>query len=308
MTDRVAVEVGPQAEEHDGALFGSELLNPEEASRLLARGPGRLVVFMGEQGTGKTSLCIELYERQRHAGASARFAGSWTLLAFEALAHHRRLAGAPLPATHDELDPHGREILHLALSSGDAPLHLLLANLPGEVFRRLADNQISVADVPWLRRADKLVLIVDGARLCDPATRSTALTRVRQLAERLRSSELPHPGGRLALLVSKWDLVQADPAAAAYWEPRQAELLEDLRVLDEQATALHAAANQNGSRDGLAALRAWLLEIDVPAFDLASPTWNAPHFEPLPEPPPAEQPLRWLPEPRPWWAFWRRRR
>jgi len=383
MSDNAEVELTPRADEHEGSLFGPELLNPEEASRLLARGPGRLVVFMGEQGAGKTSLCIELYERQRHGGSNARFAGSWTLLAFERLAHHRRHAGAPLPAAHDELDPNGREILHLALAGAEEPLHLLLANLPGEVFRRLADSQISAADIHWLRRADKLILIVDGARLCDPATRSTTLTRVRQLAERLRSSELPHPGGRLALLVTKWDLVRGDPSAAAYWEPREAELLEDLRGVDEQATALHASAvgNGNGHGAGLAALRAWLLDIEVPEFDVGpaswhlpfddvrrdpqpwqppapepappawrAPDWRAPAAEPTPSaeslpvaawlqprtqsqpqsepepastpgaappreptpfaaPPRVDPPLRWFePEPRPWWAFWRRRR
>ena len=87
--------------DQDGALFGPQLLSPQEASRLLARGPGRLVVWMGERGVGKTTICTELYERQRHHVADARFAGSWTLLAFERLAHHRRVTGArrPPPAT-----------------------------------------------------------------------------------------------------------------------------------------------------------------------------------------------------------------
>jgi hypothetical protein len=318
MTDSMHLELEDQvADEH--ALFGPELLSPEEASRLLARGPGRLVVFMGERGSRKTSLCLELYERQRHGGGDAMFAGSWTLLAFEQLAQHRRLTGAPLPAPRDELDPQGREILHLALSAGEAPLHLLLANLPGEVFRRLADNQISAADVPWLRRADKLVLVVDGERLCDAAGRSAALTRVRQLLERLRSGELPHPGARLALLVTKWDLVRADRDAVAYWEPREEELMVDLRALDEQATALRATATAANGRggDGLASLRAWLLEQEpIESFDLTTPVWHAPSAvtvregpNPFEESPPQTPVVQWLsPKPRRRFRFFGRRR
>jgi len=296
MTDGLHASTEAMAAEADQALFGPEPLTPEEASRLLARAPGRLVVFIGERGAGKTSICAELYERQRYAGSDALFAGSWTLLAFERLAHQRRFGGAPLPDAREEIDPHGREILHLALSGGEEPLHLLLADLPGELVRRLADNQISAEEVPWLNRADKLVLMVDGARLRDPTVRSFTLTRVRQIAERISSAGIPKPGVRVALLVSKWDLVGADPAAAAYWAPREAELVEDLRTLDPDAVALRASSHQNGVGDGLAGLRAWLLELGGERDELGLPAWDrgparfeAPSFTmpPAPMPPPA---------------------
>ncbi len=71
-------------------LRGATLLTAEEASALLARGQGRVVVWMGERGAGKTAITARLYERQRLPDQDVQFAGSSTLLAFEALAYLRR--------------------------------------------------------------------------------------------------------------------------------------------------------------------------------------------------------------------------
>src|ERR1039458_8927178 len=123
---------GPQAVDPGARLFGPNPLNTEEASRLLAEGPGRLVVWMGEPDSGKTTLTTQLYERQRRGGEHTRFAGSGTLRALERLAYPRRAASvrAAPPARHSAVDPDGREILHLALSAGESSAHLLLAGLP----------------------------------------------------------------------------------------------------------------------------------------------------------------------------------
>ena len=246
---------------YDGTLSGAEQLNPEEVDRLLANRPCRLVVWLGEQASGKTTLAVELYERQRRGVPGVRFAGSWTLLALEQLAEHRRITGGTPPPPRDDLDPEHREVLHLALSTGDTPLHLLIADLPGEVFRRLADSQISADSIEWFARADKLVLLVDGAWLRDGAQRSHAVTRVRQLIERLDRGGFLGPDKRLALLVTKWDLVADDPATERYWAQRESELLRDLRELDGSAVALHTQAPAGAGPDGVAELRDWLLEI-----------------------------------------------
>ena len=316
MSDENATDEQLEGARND-TLFGSEQLTPEEASRLLARGPGRLVVLMGEAGAGKTTLATELYERQRRVGSTARIAGSWTLLALEQLAARRRADGALPPAGRDRVDPSGREILHLALASGDEPLHLLLGDLPGELFRKLADNQLDSSELPWLHRADKLVLLVDGAQLCDPGTRSSPITRVRQLAERLAAFGLPHAQTRVALLVSKWDLVREQPGALAYWEPREAELLADLRALDPHAVALRVSAPTGALTDELAPLRDWLLEVSPSNGIAAALDWDTPLREAFPVgaaaanqlPAAADVEFTWPDErPRRRWRPWRWRR
>lgn len=219
---------------------------------------------MGEPGCGKTTLSTQLYERQRHAGEYTRFAGSRTLLAFERLAHPRRpRSGQPSPpAPRSAIDPEGREILHLALIAGERRVHLLLAELPSEIFRQLADNQLSTTAIPLLRRADKLALLIDGGALCDSDTRAAVLTRARQVIERLLADPAPHPGIELALVVTKWDLIVADAAATAYWQPREEQLLGEFRALDPRALHLRVAAGAPDgypADDGFAALRSWLL-------------------------------------------------
>ena len=272
---------------YDGSLFGAEQLNPDEVERLLANRPSRLIVWLGGPASGKTTLAVELYERQRRGIRGVRFAGSWTLLALERLAEHRRRTGTTEQAPRDDLDPEHREVLHLALSAGETPLHLLMADLPGDVFRRLADNQISADSVEWFARADKLVLLVDGACLLDAAQRSGSVTRVRQLMERLAVGGFLGSDKRLALLVTKWDLVADDAAAKAYWEQWEPELLQDMREFDSSAVALRAQAPAGARSDGMAGLRDWLLEVGAPG---AVPGEPGVHF-PIPGEPEVHFPI-----------------
>jgi hypothetical protein len=257
-------ETSVAAEEAGKPLLGSELLDSEGASRLLASGPGRVVVWMGERGSGKTTLTARLYQRQRLPDEDARFAGSATLLAFEALAHQRAVTagGTTAPPDRPTRDADGRQIYHLALSQAAERLNLLIADLPGELFRAVADNQLALSAIPLVRRADKLVLIVDGARLRDPAARSSVLTRVRQLLERLAADSLPHPSTELALVVTKWDLIVDDPDTLAYWQAREHQVAGDVRELHAGAEHVRVAAGAPASfpqDDGVGALRSWLL-------------------------------------------------
>ena len=92
----------------------------------------------------QTALSAALYESQRRERGGTRFAGSWTLLAFEQLIGHGPAAAARSSAPTDD----SREVLHLALSVNDEPIHLLFAELPDEAFRRLADNEAAAGMVP----------------------------------------------------------------------------------------------------------------------------------------------------------------
>ena len=212
-------------EEVDSAalLPGPDALDPREAGRLLARRAGRVIVWAGERASGKTTLTCELYERQRRPGNELRFAGSETLLALERLAHPARASsGRRVRETRrTESDPEGREILHLALAprSGE-PVDLLLSDIPGEVFRQLRDNEITPAELPVLKRADKLALLADGARIVDSDARANVASGVRQLLRAIGANGALDPRTELALVVTMWDRVAGDRQAEDYWTSR----------------------------------------------------------------------------------------
>ena len=258
------IEPRVEADDSPKPLLGSELLNPAEASQLLSGGPGRVVAWLGERGSGKTTLTARLYERQRLVGEEVLFAGSWTLLAFEALAYGRRgtARGLQAPSEQSPREADERQMYHLALREGGDRRNLLIADLPGEVFRALADNQIAITSIPIMRRADKLALLVDGACLRDPLRRASVSTRLHQLIERLAADALPHPGSELALVVTKWDLIAEDPDTLAYWQEREHQLAADVRELHPEAVHVRVAAGAPASfpqDDGVGALRSWLL-------------------------------------------------
>lgn len=246
-------------------LRGSDLLTAREASRALAKGEGRVIIWAGERRSGKTTLTVELYERHRVGRAITMFAGSQTLLGFEERVHPARAAsGRVMPHTpRTETDPDGRDLLHLAVRAPDGEhSHLLFADLPGELFRRIRDNDLSATDVPLLQRADKLAILVDGDRLADPARRSTVVSNARQLIERLSTGGLPNPRTETMLLATKLDkIVVAGDGALEYWEPREEDLLRRLRELDPMAQVLRTSAREGSDPDdGMDELMRWLLE------------------------------------------------
>lgn len=244
-------------------LRGTDPLTPAEASSLAAVRKTRLVIWAGEHDSGKTTLCAELYERHRRGEAQTVFAGSETLLGFEERIHLSRVeSGRLTPRTkRTELDPDKRELLHLAVQSDTGRSDLLIADIPGEVFRRIRDHEIGAADVPLLSQADKLAVVVDGALIARPGDRSMAIHFARQLIGELSAGDLPAEKMDILLLLTKLDrLHDAGPDALAYWEEHREPLLADLQKLNPQATTLATAARFSGDQDdGMEELMGWLL-------------------------------------------------
>jgi hypothetical protein len=238
---------------------------------------------------------MRLYERQRRVRESTQFAGSSTLLAFEALAHQGR-SGIAQPnaqprAHYGNSRGDERQIFHLALAEGGERVNLLIADMPGRLFRALADNQLTLNAIPLARRADKLALIVDGGRLRDPSGRAAVLTGLRQLLERVATQALPENGTELALVVTKWDLVAEDPDTLAYWQAREHQIAAEVRELQADAPHIRVAAAAPPSfaqDDGVGALRSWLLA--TPGAVVTDPP-----VEPSEWPSDAPEPVR-----RPW--------
>jgi hypothetical protein len=244
-------------------LRSPDLLTPNEASALAATGESRLVVWVGEEESGKTTLSAELYERHRDGRASTKFAGSHTLLGFEERIHPARAESNRIRrmTKRTVADPDEREILHLAVSSRDEVIHLLISDIPGELFRQMRDHELSVDDMPLLRHAEKLVVLVDGAWIADPGRRPSANLFARQLIAELANGGLPAETMDVALMLTKLDEVMtAGAEALGYWEKLEEELLSAMATISPDARAFRTAAEGiDGGDDGMKELMDWLL-------------------------------------------------
>lgn len=258
-------------------LRGPDPLTAEEASALLAKGPGRVVVWAGERGSGKTTLTAELYERHRLGIAATSFVGSRTLLGFEERMHPARAdSGRIIPhTTRTEADPEGRDLLHLEVEPPDT--HLLFADLPGESFRAIRDNEINPDQVPYLAQADKVAILVDGKLLADLSERPFVINTTRQLIERLFDGSVSFANAHVCLVLTKLDELEAvGESAVRYWDEREADILAAVHSLCAGAQCLRTAARGSIEEDGMEALMEWLLEPPPEAPEPALPPETEP--------------------------------
>ena len=205
-------------------LFSAGLeLGVEDAAEIMRARYSHLVGVLGSSDAGKTCYLLSLYLMASRGGLpkSHLFAGSRTLPGFEARARLLRMwKGGPLPdklADHTTLaDPRQPGFLHLALrETGGAKrlYNLLLTDLPGEWSTNLVNRAATADRFMFLRRADGIVLVVDGPVL-NSATRHSELQRSRHLLDRLVQSIGVDVKTPLLLLVSKYDRLQMQRPAA----------------------------------------------------------------------------------------------
>ena len=208
-------------------LFSAGLeLGLEDAAEIMRARYSHLVGILGSSAAGKTCFLLSLYLMASRGGlpTSHLFAGSRTLPGFEARARLLRMwKGGPLPdrlADHTRLaDPRQPGFVHLALrETGGAKrlCNVLLSDLPGEWSADLVKRAATSSRFGFLRRADGIVLVVDGPVL-KSATRHAELQRSRHLLDRLVHSVGVDVTTPLVLLVSKYDrLHMRRPAAIDY--------------------------------------------------------------------------------------------
>lgn len=213
-----------QAPDSAARLFSAGLeLGVEDAAEVMRARYTHLVGILGSSAAGKTCFLLSLYlmASRGRLPKGYLFAGSRTLPGFEARARLLRMwKGGPLPeklADHTRLvDPRQPGFVHLALrEAGGAKrvYDVLLTDLPGEWTANLVNRAATSSRFRFLRRADGIVLVVDGPVLSS-ATRHAELQRSRHLLDRLVHSVGVDVTTPLVLLVSKCDRLQMQRPAA----------------------------------------------------------------------------------------------
>jgi hypothetical protein len=211
----------------DVLTYEGAVLPLDESSELGNAFPTRVVLMMGEQDAGKTTLLAEVHHAYLKAPfAGFIFAGSKTLIGFEQRCFLSRFKSGQRAEDTERTKSSDILLLHMALTPEATPgvhTHLLFTDVSGERFRDIrasADEAKELA--PLVRRANDIMLLVDGDCLSvaktQMATQSNATVLLRCLLEAGGLGD----GSSLHVVVSKWDFVVARGAESTAEQLEQA--------------------------------------------------------------------------------------
>lgn len=181
-----------QTGDDESAAQRPSALDQDGANALAAERRPTVLVLAGAVGSGKTSVYAAIYERLgRGEFGGWMFAGSRTIAGFEERCFWWRTDSEnPKPdmeATRADALPW----LHIRLR--DSKLRgpardLLLGDFDGERFQQVRDGAVDPATLPFLRRADHVGVVIDGARIADQTSRVAERYDVLHLLESLHGS------------------------------------------------------------------------------------------------------------------------
>lgn len=194
------------------ALPPGDALTPQEASRLTIARRCQLIVIAGPADSGKTTLITTLFHLfQKGSYAGYLFAGSETLVGFDKRCHLARITSGGDRADTDRTIPgESRHLLHLRLrqESLESLKDILISDVSGEEFREAKNSIDECRRLPLLRRADHFVLLIDGHKLAQLASRHGVRSDAMMLLQCCLDAGQLGSMSFVDVLFSKWDLVE----------------------------------------------------------------------------------------------------
>lgn len=232
-TDPKVQGVGPAGEAAPEfiELYSGAALGASDAEVITLRSRTHLVVFAGAEGSGKTTVLASIYERLNQGPfAGFRFAGSRSILGFEEICHLNRLAsGGVQPDTQRTRLTDETKYYHLALRAVEPVAvrrDVLLSAMSGELFSMAKDSQEDAERLTFLRRADTIVVLVDGERLANTAQRTSAQADAADILESLLDANMVSLSCQVEFVFSKLDRITAAGKPALDFLGKTKEKLE----------------------------------------------------------------------------------
>lgn len=221
-------------------------ITAREAGPITAGSRSRLIVLAGTPLSGKTTLIASLFHCfQRGTFAEYLFAGSWTLLGFDERCHDARIRSLrPKPTTERTKTGTIESLLHLQVMHVERLQirDLLFVDISGEHFDAIRDSVNECRNVPFLRRADHFVLLIDGERLADVSQRQTAKANARLILRSCFDSGELKPSALVDVLISKWDEAQLASDADAFTTALESEFQEQFESRCRRLRVVRVAA------------------------------------------------------------------
>lgn len=196
----------------------STSLGPEAIEEMMAKRYVTVIGILGDPESGKTACLASLYLLVSNAALEGwSFGDSRSLMAFEEIARGARRWNEGQPpeqmTVHTEMADERRPgFLHLRLrrQADGRCIDLALPDIPGEWTKTLIRSARSDR-LEFLLSADVIWLVVDGRTIANRESRQGTITRLGQLAGRLRTlieGRMP----RLLLVITHRDLETPEEA------------------------------------------------------------------------------------------------
>lgn len=201
-------------------LHHGRALSLSEASVISVSGPSQLIVLAGERESGKTTLLSSLYSKfLREPFCEIYFAGSLTLPGFEQRCFDARPeSGRDRPHTQHTSVGEKLRILHLCLVNQRSKqrLNLLLGDLAGEWYRDCRRSTSDAQELHFLRKTDRMCLLLDGKRLSDSINRQSELSDAEGTMRSLIEAGVLGMCSKIDVVCSKWDLIYKNEKASSF--------------------------------------------------------------------------------------------
>jgi hypothetical protein len=187
-------------------------LTPTTASQITRGRLTRVIVITGDHDSGKTTLVSALFDRfQEGPFAGYLFGGCNTMPGLEKRCFPSRIASERVhPDTIRTPRGAGQLHLHFKLRVEDLSRptqHLLLSDISGEFFRDACDSTEGCQQLNVLRRADHLILCLDGEKLADSSLRHEAVSTGKMLLQSTLDAEMIGRRTFVDVLFTKRDLL-----------------------------------------------------------------------------------------------------
>ena len=201
-------------------LHHGNAMSLKETSVITVSGTSRLIALAGEGESGKTTVIASLYESfLKQPFCNFLFAGSLTLPGFEQRVFEARMdSGREHPHTPHTSLREGFQVLHLKLVHQETKHHLnlLFGDLAGEWYRACRESTADARQLSYLRRADRVCLLLNGEKLANPQMRHGEVDDGEGTLRSLLEAKVLGSHSKIDVVCSKWDLIHDDDAASGF--------------------------------------------------------------------------------------------
>lgn len=261
LNDKVDIGNEPDKDERSSLALpdtyqinSGEALSRDKFYTIAAKESTKMLLLLGPVASGKTTIETSLYQLfQEKPVENYYFAGSRSLQGFEQRAYYTRIKSkGSLPDTPRTKVDEEPTFLHLRLwnRDNDATTNLIFWDISGEAFSENIGKVDSVKkEFSFAERADFVIGIIDGEKLCNKKTKNSVVSEIIQLLRTFLDSGVLGEGCVLQIVFSKYDLLIKEENYAEIIERAKDQINGYLEELSANIEYYCVAAMPSSAKD-----------------------------------------------------------